>query len=595
MTGLPRILVTPDAEGRLRPPAAGAATVPASAYLEAPLGAAEQAVDWLPDVWRDDRRSQELAHRAAALSFRLSDALEEEIGGRADPTLRPLTLDIANFFVEVALERMLRLGDAGWQGGASLAPESIAYSIDRIDAGIDFKQAQKRQSFQWLVLRLLADADDRIEWRTGPPLQRLRRRFSEIRHGLAERRTPPSAGLYGAHLRGYAALFAELGFPVASVPNLVQKTALHRDERTRARIAERIAAELRPVLRDFGLPDAGLPRLARFFAAALPTSRVELRAANRRRYERWFDRHEVKAFATETGQAKYDPNMFFAAECNCRGLPTVVIQHGGQYGYDARIAGFFTIDVGLPTHFVSWGWSEYPGGYDRSLQRATIVPLPNPTMSRLTSAPRLRAPGPRTLLVPLSKFRTLDNRIGGNATDGNVRQLRAFVAAVVDRVEDRFERIILTHRARDFDTDILSDWLRRRGRGGVEVLPSREAPVRKLLDSTDAVLWDVTATGLFETLTADVPTVALFRRGRWAAEATWAERLLAEHGVAAYDAEGASASLGAFLDEPGRWQRAREALQPVLDRYARGTEDYRERWRDFLNRLSTRPEPKEAE
>jgi hypothetical protein len=188
-------------------------------------------------------------------------------------------------------------------------------------------------------------------------------------------------------------------------------------------------------------------------------------------------------------------------------------------------------------------------------------------------------------LIPLSKFRTLDNRLGGNATDGNVQDLRSFTRDVIAHARQRFDRIIVTYRGSEFGSDPLGIWLASESDAKIEVKSAKDAPAGRMLSEVDAVLWDVTATGLFETLHCNVPTVALFQRGRWAKDAAWAEQLMRRHDVGVETADEAASSLIKFVDDPDAWRDARRGIQPVLDEYAAARPDWRAQWHDFLEQL----------
>ncbi len=580
----PRLLLTPAADGKFPSQIEGESLVPATCYLE---DLAPDGVRWLNDIWADVPRAIRVAAEAPRQAFALARAMLEVLDGTADDAQLPLTLDLANFFVEQTLERALRLKDSGWDKSWQTWPEIIAVDLPRCDTGGRFKVLQKSQPYQWLVLRRLIGAPDQLRHERVGILRSLRQRLSAAR-SLRQASTPPSQQtIFGAHLRDYARVFADLELTVADVPNLVQPYTWRTDNVRRAALARVIAEHLRAAMEALDLPMGNAENCGWIYAKLMPTARVENFHENQTRYARWFDRGQVSGFITETGQGRYDENMFFWAECNRRGLPSVVIQHGGQYGYDDKIPGFFTLDAGLPTHFVSWGWRRYSSTYDPSLQRAKIVPLPVPRLSRLLWSARVEGAfsGPKTLVVPLSKFRTLDNRIGGNATDGVVLSLRRFVADVINAVHTDFDRVILTHRSKNFATDVLNQLLSPLAAERVEVLSSQDAPLTSLLSHASAVLWDVTATGMFETLIANVPTVALMRLGRWAHDAAWAENMITEAGIGAYDAPTAIASLRRFVRHDREWHSARSHIHPIIETFAYPSIDYHGQWLKFMKEV----------
>jgi hypothetical protein len=582
----PVLLVTPDRNGEVKVPRAGA-RLPAACYVENPIKGIAPA--YLPDIWRDDDRAAVIAGESVAASHELARRVIEDITGSRDEDLLPLTLDLCNLFVEAALERSLRLADtlSGASHGHVLVPASLSHTFSRVETGAQLKQIQKRQSFQWLVLRLLANACDKVEIGEPRLWPRMRRRLALARHIRIAQRSR-HRGWYAAGLGRYESAFQKVGIDFALPPQLVQQYVLRRDQMTRTRIAGSFEEVVAPAIRRIGSPAEGIVDLARLFGELFPSSRVEAMRENLSRYDAFVARQSVAGFVTATGHGKQDPNSFFMAACNRHCRPVVVVQHGGQYGYDDKIPGYITCDLGLPTHFASWGWDEVSPRCASKNNRANIIPMPDPRMSEIARhGESIRRPdGPRTLLVPLSKFRTLDNRLGGNSTDGVVLTLRTFVQDVLELARHGFDRIIVTHRGSDFARDPLGLWLASQSDARIEVKSSAEMPASKILDQVHAVLWDVTATGLFETLNFGVPTVARFQRGRWAENAAWAEQLMHQNGIAAYSPEAAARSLSLFASDADAWRSALLSVQPVLDKFARARPDWRDQWHEFFNRVS---------
>lgn len=585
-----RTLVTPDPDGRVDFPADSDALFGASAYFERKID--QSIIRWLPDIWADRERGMRVALESAEASAELARRILVEMDGEAEDARIPLVLDVAINFVELVLERMLRLATAGWSPAAArVLPSSSIYRLRRIRLGHEYHTAYSKQPLQWLMLRLLAQSDDRVEWVEDSWQMRVRDGFSrEQSWWRLRRRGSTSPALYGGQLAAFGPFIKESGFRVQRVPDLLQAYCWRRNKRLRARLADMIGEVLSPLFKSHGVGAAGLPRLADLLSEMLPVTRIEARDRNIARYRHWFDRHAVAGFITATGMAFHDQNVFFMAECRRRAIPTVVIQHGGQYGYDARIPTYFSRDMCTPSHFVSWGWREFPGGYRSTLPTAKIVPLPNPVLSelRVRGATARRPENPRTLLVPLSKLRTLDPRIGGNATDGYLPAMRRFVIDAITSLAADFPRIVITYRSRNFtETDPVAAWAERAGIRGLVIRPAQQAPVRAWLDKVHAVLWDTAATGFLETLAFGLPTVALLPRDRWATEARWAEDLLAQCGVAVYDSPTAVESVRRFVGNEASWAEARMAVRPVLDAYGLATDDYRDQWRRFLNQLGT--------
>lgn len=552
------------------------------------FGACFYAEGWLPEntptlqpFWHDDRFSQETSVVAATRAHALAHALQTSLDGQEDEASLCLFLDLADLIVEIGTERMIRLSQFGGIP-ERVQPDQLSYEMRLPVSGTDLKTLQKSQAFQWQCLRALAGADDKITFTRDRADLRLRHRVHTWRtrrraEGSANRR---GSLLFGANLRGYAELFCELGYSVSAPPNLVRRPAMRRDHRARQRVAELIGATLSEVASENGIAPAALDRYATLWAAVFPETRVETRVRTRDAYRRWFDRNDVAGFLTETGQARYDANMFFASECVRRGIPTGVIQHGGLYGFDALIPGYFVCDLGWSDYFFSWGWKEFAGGYPATLQRARIMPMPNPKLSRLAEKSGWSSDRPRTLLVPLSKFRTLDNRLGGNATDCHLESSRSWTWEVIRATSGDFDKIIITYRAKSFESDLIARWLAESRIANVEILPASEAPASDLIRQVYAVVWDVSASGFLETLHAGVPTVVRVPRGRWAVD--WADALMRENGIAVETAAEAQTALRSLLDRPDIWPSTLERVRPFLDGFARVEPGFRDAWRGAL-------------
>ncbi len=589
MAVAPHAWITPGGDGRLQAPPFPA-LLPAAAWLEAE--APPDAVRFLGDVQADGERARRLARTAVAACHELARGVLEEAG--ADAAALPLSLDACAWFVEAGLDRMLRLADARAEAGPlPLWPETVDWRLPHVASGRALKRLQKPQAFQWLLLRLCADARDPVAW-GGPGA--LARQSQRLRSRLWLRRVESRAAAaaapgqwYGAFLGRADGLLRRLLPALQPVPELAQSRVGRRDGRLRAALASRFETVLAPVRDEFGLWGPGLSRLALLFGEAFPESRLEARAENEARFARYFDAAKPRGYLTATGQGRYDAPVFFFAECRRRGLPSVVIQHGGQYGYEDRVPGFYTLDFGLPSHFASWGFERVPRNFDGLPLPARVVPLPEPKLCEAlaSASSRTRPGGPPTVLVPLSKLRTLDNRIGGNAADGAVARLRGAAAAVIRGFVARGGRAIVSYRSAGFDRDPLARVLTALPAEQVEVHDARKAPASRLMAAAHAVFWDVTATGMWETLRAGVPTVALLEPGRWAADAVDAAGLLRAAGLTAATGEEAAAVLWRFAAEPGAFTAALDLAQPALDRYAAAAtpEDCEARWREFLDGL----------
>lgn len=575
-------IVTPDSDGKIRCAGETTGILPASTYLE---GDVSSGVSYIQDIFQNHDQISKLAGSVSYSSVQLARELARIISGKKDDSFLPITLDMATYFVEQITEKALRA--AGFSGfRMSFNPSKILFELDVCKSGKHYKQLQKKQWYQWFLLRSMLGANDPIKWIRPSIFSILRQRFKPT-IGRSTSAPVENKTLFFSHIGRHESFFRKMGFPIAEVPQLVRTDMISlQNSKVRTSIKEAIDYHLEDLLRNEGLPHLGIRRCARIFSKLFPVSRVENFTENLERYEKFFDHNKVAGFVTETGQGKYDPNMFFWSVCNLKELPSLVIQHGGQYGYDNKISGFFTVDGCQPTHFASWGWTEFPSNFNSFSQRSKVTPLPSLKLSTLVQKEQSHIKkNKKILLIPLSKFRTLDNRFGGNATDGVVLALRSFVATVINRVVDQFDEVIITHRGKTFEHDVFAGLLEPGMRDRINIMPSERCPVNRSIGYVTAVLWDVTATGMWETTTANVPTVVLFREGRWAPEARHYEEMFLKSGIGVRNIDEAVNSLNKFSQHPEAWEKARAFVQPALDKFALTSISPEERWRPFLKKV----------
>ena len=576
-------LITPDSFGEISRDADGG-VIPVSAYLEAPL---PSNISTIPDVYSDYDRTLEIEKEIVTASRNYGDAINEIAHGGDIKGLEPLTYDLTLQLAAVAADRAIRLAEVGIEGvNVTLSPPKLNQSYNFMGRADDWRAWQKKQSYQWMILRLLAGAEDDFQTYAPTLLRRYRTKIGKWRQDrIAAARG--DNGMHSCYLARHQPVMDELGYPLTEVPSLVLDHGIQRDAVKRQKIAEAGKAILAPLIEACGIAGHRAQGLGKLMGRLYPESRLECRTRNTKTYQRYFDRWEVDGMITATGHTWHDPSAFFWTECNHRDLPTVILQHGGQYGYDDKQPGFFALDQTLPTKFVSWGWDKYSSAFDDLNRRARIVPLPDPRLSSIKEGWQPDQKRESLLIIPLSKFRSLEVRFGSIANDGQLLSLRQTAANVIERCASDFDKIIVTYRGARFDADPLNDLLANYG-DRVEVLSSNEVPASQLFHRASAVFWDVTATGPFESLTYKLPTVVLMRTGRWAKDAAWAEELFIQSGVGAYNANEAGEKLVHFSRNPSNWTKALAIIQPVLDFYALSKKDWRSDWMDFLSNLNNR-------
>src|SRR5262249_54215905 len=261
------------------------------------------------------------------------------------------------------------------------------------------------------------------------------------------------------------------------------------------------------------------------------------------------------------------------AACIAHDVPVLLIQHGGLQGYDGVRPVYFTREMVLPVTVISPGWTELPPTFEGMPTRARVAPLPDPYLSELAMAERESRIGhkTKTLLVPLQKVRTLAELMGQAVRDDNVEEMRRTTAEVLRLCANDFDRIVLTYRTQPFEKDPLLRFLDPAVRRKLDVRHFRDAPAKQLFREASAVFWDVPSTGLLESLVCGIPTVTLIDPARHGMDVPWAEQLLTETGVGAYDAPSAANTLRSFVAEPGAWRKAHVTLERFVDTFARSS------------------------
>jgi hypothetical protein len=580
-------VVTPDVNGLINPynDEANDAVFPASAYVEDPN--AITSLRTIENIWRDPELNLSLANQISELSFTISEKIVQEIIGEGHTTVAPLLLDYSVRMVSMACERLLRWKKLDNQiEGIQFAPREMIWEIPTIFTGTNFRSLQKTQNYHWHHLRLAIGAPDHIAWKEFGLRKRLHHYLS-VKRSIAKQSDLANGMIYYDQLGRSSDVVMSLDLPFSPIPNLVQRIALKRNQTIRRLIKKIFYSELDTLWTKFDGPRSGLNSLAQLFADALPESRLEQLLPNLNRYDAFVEKTNARGVITAIGHAYHDHVLYFIVACNRKSRPSIILQHGGQYGYDNKMPHFFANEVCIVSHYISWGWKQYPDGYNQDRISAKIIPLPEPRLSEIVERGRLEYKPSKEaiLLIPLSKMRTLDHRFGGIATDGHIADLRQFTAEVIKLVQSKFDRVIVTYRDGIFEQDPLYEMLQSWQPDRVQVMSSKEAPASTLFPSATAVLWDVTATGPFESILYGLPTVVLMREGRWAKNAGWAENLMFKSGIGVLTPEKAAQSLIQFSKDRTAWNVARENIQLVLESYALTSPNYREQWETTITNI----------
>ena len=574
-----RYLITPDEQGDISIPAGSKGVIPVANYVEKPISTDN--IQTIHDITGD----MDHYGRAIFLSVKESHALSRLIADEIAPSIdgvTPLIFDIVAPLIDAFIDRCLRVSKVHCLTKQWICyPPNYNIALETLFTGKEYKKAYKTQQFNWMLLRKTADATDTKV--TGRP-QLVRSLLNRYKDKRSWRSAVDSGGdgIHAAFLARYDSFIRNLGIPIQSVPVMCSSNAILLDKKKRQKIFELTEASLFTIIAslDLNVPNQASPNVARLLADIFPRSRLECLRVNTERYEKYFERWKPSLLLTALGHVRQDASLYFLCEAHRRSVPTAVLQHGGRYGYDPTATHFFGADLCLPDLFVSWGWEIPAGNYPINLQRAKVVPLPDPKLSKLSQHKWSQPTCSKTLLVPLSKFRTLTFGLGPVAHDGNLDTIRTSVAKILKSVAEDFDRIQVTYRGGRKESDPL--WQIFQHEKKVEWLDAKQYPASKAMYEASVVLWDVATTGLFETLAAGVPCVVMLSRNNWSVQSRWAYDMLIETGIGSETDRSAISSVRRFLLDPVSWQDARSIVEPVCQTFGRVSADAESIWRKFL-------------
>ena len=578
-----RYLITPDEQGYISLPAGAKGVIPVANYVENSIS--NDNIKTIHDITGD----MDFHGRATFLSVKESHALSRRIADEVAPSIdgvTPLINDIVAPFIDAFIDRCVRISEV-----YAVTKQWICYpphyemALETLFNGKDYKKAYKTQQFNWMLMRKTANAVDSIV--IGRP-----QLVSSLRNRYRDKRSWRSAidsggdGIHAAFLSQYDSFIRNLGLPIQSVPAMCSSNPILLDKKKRQKIFDLAETSLSAIIEslDLNVPRQASPNVARLLADIFPHSRLECLRVNTERYEKYFDRWKPSLLLTALGHARQDAFLYFLCEAHRRSIPTAILQHGGRYGYDPTAPHFFGADLCLPDLFLSWGWEIPPGNYPINLQRARVVPVPDPKLSKLSQHKWRQPTNLKTLLIPLSKFRTLTFGLGSVAHDGNLGAIRTSVVKILKNVSADFDRIQVTCRGGQKESDPL--WKIFQYEKKIEWLDAKQYPASKAMYEASVVLWDVATTGLFETLAAGVPCVVLLSPKNWSKQSRWAYDMLIEAGIGSETDGSAIASVRRFLLDPVSWQDARANVEPVCLSFGRVSADVESIWRKLLTEQS---------
>ncbi len=548
--------------------------VPASTILETNLP--DGRITYLPDLWRDLERNRKICEAVFRISIELTDAIQREVFGFNKASLRLIHFDIVHRRVGDTLEKMLRLIDAKWPAeGFELWPKTVDIICNNAYSSGDFFRFDNVQSGQWALLRTLANGHD----------PQISQTFS-LRHfhrwflgRLASPKLPAHIQKTSEWLHaGPDAKQKSLGnIPTRGIPDFVKMYPLGKAKSIRKRIGELFTEILTTEFKNWGADCTGLRKSGELLAKQFPCNRIEFAEENLSQYRKFVER----ADATGCLVTEYDfrdERTYAISACRDLGKPVIFFQHGGLYGYEASVSNIHAIEFTAATHFISWGWSKYPETLPAEMRKTRIVPLASPSLSELNVSGRRFArpanPADRTLLIPMSKARTLDLRTGTNASDGNIPQLRSDVAKIIRSVPNMFSRFIITFRSDMFEFDPFKDELSSLSHLNIEIHDYRNRKASSFFETVDAVYWDINATGILESLRYGLPSVVRLVPGRMEKDLRWAENYLLASGIGCLTPEEAAQNLTKFVCDANVWSSARSGAKAFLDKFAAINENY---------------------
>lgn len=285
--------------------------------------------------------------------------------------------------------------------------------------------------------------------------------------------------------------------------------------------------------------------------------------------------HDPRVIATGTAYQQNEGFKAWAAHHVMRGIPLVVVQHGGNMGI-ARFNQTEDHQVRIADAFTSWGWTR--DGH------ASVQPMPSLKLADTKSV----ANNGGDVLVTLASYPRYfychySIPAAGQVLEYVHDQIR-FVGAVSAELSPSVK---LRLDPSEFGWDI-PGLLTRAGFGG-----SIEPLLGELSDRLNGCRISVStynATVFLETLAANFPTLVFFDPNRFEtrAEAQPMMNRLRQAGILHDTPEGAARALNAIGADVQEWWQGTEvqrARAEFCDQYARRSIDWACEWKSFIERL----------
>ena len=529
---------------------------------------------------------------SSKLSVQISKKISLLIFKSDNEKYLPIYLDTIRFFVEILLSKILKLDQINNYREADIFPSKntyeFNYSID--NRYMAYRIGYLNQNFQWAVLRILIGAKDKII--INDLKIKLRQKLKILSFYYINRLKTlmpmkKNLVLMGPSLKRLDSL-NKLKINTLKEKNLlIQKFKNSKCQIKRKKIMNIINEELISALGNTYYNNNSLLIYSKIISELLSTSIIEDGKMNIIFYEKYVKKNKFKAYLSIGSYLKeYIHSNFMTVACKLNNVPVLTVQHSGLIGYEKVMPKFFTSDMLMADFYLSAGWKEYPNEYSECDVKAKILPLPNPYFSELKKIGLKRdfSNRKKTVLIPVSKFVTLDEKIGSNSSDDNIEILRNFIIEFINNIEDYFDKIIVIYRSNNFESDPLYKFLKSK-KNKINILSNSNIKPVELFSEVDLVVWDVTSTGFVESLSYGLPTIGLLNKNRWSSNAYYYIDKLVSNKILHYNAKSASESAVLMVQDHNNWIKYFRNISVFLDKFIYTEDNWIEKWEKFFYEL----------
>ena len=533
----------------------------------------------------DDRFNYSLL--STKISTNISKRISLLICKSDDENYLPIYLDTIRFFIEIFLTKLSIVNEI--DNNLDIYPKINKYKFLRSENNrtIAKRLGYLNQDFQWAVLRILMGAKDQIIIEdekinfTKKIRSLLYQNYNHLKNFIIRN---SDSILMGPNLKRLECLF-DLNISLLKENNLL----IHRFRYKRCKIERRkvrniINDELCSNINSKYRLDNPILIYSEIVANLLSTSIIEDGKNNLNIYRRFIDKNNFTAYLSIGSYLKdYIHSNFMTAACKISGVPVMTVQHSGLIGYEKSMPKFYTTDMLMSDIYLSAGWKIYPREFPNNKIKTKIIPLPNPYLSELKKIGLNHnyIKKYKKILIPISKFVVLDEKIGSNSSHNNVEHLRELIIKFISRIENYFDKIIIVYRGDNFEFDPLNNIIKSNS-NKFEFLSNTNIKPVDLFSKVDLVAWDVVSTGFIESLAYGIPTIAFSDQKRWSSTYYHLYEELVSNNILHEKVKSASDNTLLFAKDHTAWTLKQKKVNNFLDNFVYTDLEWAEKWREFL-------------